>query len=317
MIARAFAAAAVLVAAGSLPLKTVATVPLPGGASRLDYASVDSQRHRLYIAHLGGGLVIVFDTKTRHVVKSIPAPGAHGVLAVPALGRVFATATDSHKLLTIDERMLKVIASAPAGDYPDGIAWDPDRRHVYVSDESGGVLTVFGAGGRRIATVQLGGEAGNVQYDSGSHRVLVDVQSRNEVAVIDPRSERVTRRVVLSGCRHPHGLLVDASRRLAFVACDANATLLTLDLNRLEVTGKATVGSSPDVLAFDNSMRRLYVASESGEVAVFAEHNRGLTKLGQAFLAPAAHAVAVDPRTHLVYFPLQFGPKLRIMKPTG
>ena len=316
MTARAFVAAAVLVSAGSLPLKTVATVPLPGGASRLDYASIDSQRHRLFIAHLGGGLVIVFDTKTRHVVKAIPAPGAHGVLVVPELDRVFATATDNHKLLTIDERTLRVIASAPAGDYPDGIAWDPDRRHVYVSDESGGVLPVFGAGGRRIATVQLGGEAGNVQYDSGSRRLLVAVQSRNDLAVVDPGSEHVTRRIALSGCRHPHGLLVDAPRRLAFVACDANATLLTLDLRRLGLTGKATVGGSPDVLAFDNSLRRLYVASESGEVAVFAERQRGLTKLGQAFLAPAAHAVAVDSRTHLVYFPLQFGPKLQIMKPT-
>jgi DNA-binding beta-propeller fold protein YncE len=307
---------AALTAAGGLPLKTVATVPLPGGSSRLDYASVDSQRHRLYIAHLGGGLVIVFDTKTRHVVKAIPAPGAHGVLAVPELGRVYATATDSRKLLTIDERTLEVIASAPAGEYPDGIAWDSDRRHVYVSDESGGVLTVFGAGGRRVATVQLGGEAGNVQYDSGSRRVLVAVQSRNDLAVVDPRSEHVTRRVALPGCRHPHGLLVDAPRRLAFVACDANATLLTLDLRRLELTGRATVGGSPDVLAFDNSLRRLYVASESGDVAVFAEHRHGLTKLGQAFLAPAAHAVAVDSRTHLVYFPLQFGPKLQIMRPT-
>ena len=316
MTARAFAAVAVLLSAGSLPLKTVATVPLPGGASRLDYASVDSQRHRLYIAHLGGGLVIVFDTKTRHVVKAIPAPGAHGVLAVPELGRLFATATDSHKLLTIDQRTLKVIASAPAGDYPDGIAWDPDRRRVYVSDETGGVVTVFSAAGRRLATARLGGDAGNVQYDSGSRRVFVAVQSRNDLAVIDPRSERVTRRVALPGCRHPHGLLIDASRRRAFIACDANATLLTLDLGRLKVTGKATVGGSPDVLAFDSSLRRLYVASESGEVAVFAERSRGLTKLGQAFLAPEAHAVAVDSRTHFVYFPLQFGPKLQIMKPT-
>ena len=316
MTVRGFAVAAVLVSAGSLPLKTVATVPLPGGSSRLDYASVDPARHRLFIAHLGGGLVIVFDTKKRHVVKAIPAPGAHGVLAVPELGRVFATATDSHKLLTIDERTLKVIASAPAGDYPDGIAWDPDRRHVYVSDESGGVLTVFGAGGRRIATVELGGEAGNVQYDSGARRVLVAVQSRNDVAVVDPRSQHVSRRMALPGCRHPHSLLIDAPRRLAFVACDGNAILLTLDLRQIEIIGKATVGGSPDVLAFDRSLRRLYVASESGEVAVFVERRHGLKKLGQAFLAPAAHAVAVDSRTHLVYFPLQFGPKLRIMKPT-
>jgi hypothetical protein len=79
------------------------------------------------------------------------------------------------------------------------------------------------------------------------------------------------------------------------------------------------VGSSPDVLAYDGSLRRLYVSAESGNVAVFAEGAHGLTKLGQAFLATEAHTVAVDPRTHLVYFPLQHGssggPQLLIMRP--
>ena len=312
-----FAALAALLAAATLPLTTVATVPLPGGSSRLDYASIDTQRHRLYIAHLGGGLLIVVDTKTRRVVKSIPAPGAHGSLVVAELGRVFASATDVHELLTIDEKTLKVIARAPAGSYPDGIAWDPDQRRVFVSDETGGIESVFTPAGRRIGTIQLGGEAGNVQYDPGSRHVLVDVQTRNDIAIIDPRSQRVIRRVTLpNSCVHPHGLLVDAPRRVAFVACDENATLLTLDLDRLKVIGTASVGSNPDVLAFDTSLRRLYVSSESGVVSVFAERGRELTKLGQAFLANEAHTVAVDSRTHLVYFPLENGPVLRVMKPT-
>jgi DNA-binding beta-propeller fold protein YncE len=311
------AALAALLVAATLPLTTVATVPLPGGFSRLDYASIDSQRHRLYIAHLGAGLVIVVDTKSRRVVKTIAAPGAHGTLAVPALGRVFASATNSHELLTIDEKTLKVIARAPAGSYPDGIAWDPDHRRVYVSDETGGIESVFTPAGHRIATIQLGGEAGNVQYDPGSRHVLVDVQTRNDIAVIDPRSERVVRRVTLpNSCAHPHGLLVDAPNRLAFVACDENARLLTLDLDRLKVIGTASVGSNPDVLAFDTSLRRLYVSSESGVVSVFAERGRELAKLGQGFLAVEAHTVAVDSRTHLVYFPLESGPVLRVMKPT-
>jgi DNA-binding beta-propeller fold protein YncE len=306
---------ALIFAAAALPLRTVTTRPLPGGSSRLDYASIDSKRHRLYISHLGGGLVIVFDTKARRVVTTIPAPGAHGVLAVPSLHRVFASATDDRQLVTIDARTNKVVARAPAGEYPDGIAYDSADRRVYVSDESGGAETVFGASGRRIGSVPLGGDAGNVQYDPVSGRVLVDVQSRNEVAAISTRTNRVVRRVSLPGCDHPHGLLVDAASRLAFVACDENAKLLTLDLGRMKVTGTADVGDSPDVLAFDRSLRRLYVSAESGNVAVFAERGRTLKKLGQAFLAPEAHTVAVDSSTHLVYFPLQDGPTLRIMKP--
>ena len=177
--------------------------------------------------------------------------------------------------------------------------------------------TVFTANGRRIGTVQLGGEAGNVQYDAVANRVLVDVQTRNEVAVINPRTNQVIRRVALPGCENNHGLLVDAPRRLAFVACQGNARLLTVDLRHMKITGRASIGQSPDVLAFDTSLRRLYVSAESGDVAVFAERGRGLTKLGQAFLAPAAHTVAFDSGTHLVYFPLQTGPKLKIMKPQG
>ncbi len=124
---------------------------------------------------------------------------------------------------------------------------------------------------------------------------------------------------MLSGCNNDQGLFVDAARRLAFAACDGNATLLTLDLARMKVTGSARVGNGPDTLAFDSSLRRLYVAAESGEVAVFAEQTHSLTKLGQARVTPNAHTVAVDPRSHLVYFPLQSGssgtPQLLIMAP--
>jgi DNA-binding beta-propeller fold protein YncE len=321
-VAAAVAAAAVTRqgADSALPLKLVANVALPGPSNRFDYTSLDPTTSRLYIAHMNAGQLLVFDTNSRRVVRTIAAPGVHGVIAVPQLHRVYASATDARQLLTIDSRTGRVLTRAPAGTYPDGLVYDPAERHVFVSDESGGIEAVFDAAGHRIATVQLGGEAGNVQYDPGSGKVLADVQTRNQVAVIDPRSNRVVRRVALPGCDHSHGLYVDAPRRLAFVACDGNGQLLTLDLITMKVTGSMQVGTSPDVLAFDKSLRRLYVAAESGDVAIFAERGRKLTKLGQGPLAPNAHTVAVDSATHLVYFPLQSGPagrpQLRIMMPT-
>jgi DNA-binding beta-propeller fold protein YncE len=301
-----------------LPLQTVARVPLSGPAVRFDYQSFDPSTHRLWISHMNADQLLAFDVRRRGIVKTIPAPGVHGVIAVPQLGRVFASATNAREVLTIDGRSGAILARTPAGEYPDGLAYDPIERRVFVSDESGGVETVLDARGRRIATIPLGGEAGNVQYDRGSGRILVDVQTRNEVAIIDPRTNRVVRRVSLPGCARDHGLYVDSSRRLAFVACDENATLITLDLESMTVTGSAGVGGSPDVLAFDSSLRRLYVSAESGVVGVFAETARGVRRLGLAFLAPEAHTVAVDPRTHLVYFPLESvrgRPELLIMKP--
>ena len=305
-----------------LPLATVARVPLSGPSVRFDYTSLDPSSNKLYIAHMDASQLLVFDIRSRKIVDTIPASGVHGVIAVPQLGRVFASATNAQQVLTINAKTGAVIASAPAGQYPDGLAYDPVEGHIFVSDESGGVETVINANGRRIATISLGGEAGNVQYDAGSGHILADVQSLNQVAIINPRTNRIIRRVPVPYCVNDHGLYVDSARRLAFVACDGNATLLTLDLRSMTVTGHANVGDSPDVLAFDSSLRRLYVSAESGVVAVFAETADGLRKLGQSFLATEAHTVAVDPRTHLVYFPLQSGsgfnggPQLLIMKPS-
>jgi DNA-binding beta-propeller fold protein YncE len=306
-------------AGSALPLKTVARVPLSGAAIRFDYTSLDPSTNKLWISHMNASELLAFDVRTRKIVRTIPAPGVHGVIAVPQLGRIFASATDAHQVMTINAKTGAVLARAPAGAYPDGLAYDPVERHVFVSDESGGVETVINARGRRIATISLGGDAGNVQYDAGSRRILVDVQTRGDIAIIDPRSNRIVRRLTLAGCASPHGLLIDSSRRLAFIACDANARLLTLDLRSMRITGNDSVGDTPDVLAFDSSLHRLYVSAESGIVAVFAEHAHSLTKLGQAMLAPHAHTVAVDPRTHLVYFPLESGsngkPQLLITAP--
>jgi DNA-binding beta-propeller fold protein YncE len=303
-----------------LPLRAVARVPLSGAAVRFDYTSVDESTHTLWIAHMDADRLLAFDLKRRRIRKTLDAPGVHGVIAVPQVGRVYASATNAREVLTVDARTGAVLARAPAGDYPDGLAYDPVRRHVFVSDESGGVETVVTARGRRVATIPLGGEAGNVQFDSATGHMLADVQTRDEIAVIDPRTNRIVRRVHVPGCVNDHGLLVDAAHRIAFVACDGNATLHTLNLRTMAFTGAFRVGRSPDVLAFDPGLRRLYVASESGIVAVFRETRTAARPLGLAFLASEAHTVAVDPATHLVYFPLQSGstgrPQLLIMRPT-
>lgn len=318
--AASFAVAATARTVGGLPLRQVARVPLSGSPVRFDYTSIDPTTHTLWISHMDASQLLAFNVVTRKITRTISAPGVHGVIAVPQTGRVYASATNAREVLTINARTGKVLASAPAGEYPDGLAYDPVQRHVFISDESGGVETVITASGHRIATIPLGGDAGNVQFDATTDHVLADVQTLNEIAVINPRSNRIIKRIHVPNCNNDHGLLIDSPHRIAFVACDGNAKLLTLNLQTMSFTGTFNVGSSPDVLAFDAANRRLYVSAESGVVAVFAETATSAKPLGMAFLATEAHTVAVDPTTHLVYFPLQIGsngrPQLLIMRPT-
>jgi YVTN family beta-propeller protein len=305
----------------NLPLRTLSDVPLTGGTTRLDYQSLDSGSGRLYIAHLGSDLMTVFDVNKETIVGDVKdLKRVHGVLAVPELHRVYASATGTNELAVIDDQTLQVVARVPAGGYPDGVAYASKEGKIYVSDLHGKTDTVIDAKTNKpIATIQLGGGAGNTQYDLVSDRIFVTVHGQNELAEIDPTKDQVIGHYPLPGCAGSHGLYIDSEHRLAFVACEENAKLAVFDLEAKKMTTIQSVGADPDVLAFDRAFGRLYVSAESGIISIFDEHGRSLEKVGEGFFAPNAHSVAVDQRTHRVYFPLQNvggKPVLRIALPS-
>jgi len=289
-------------------VQVIANIPLGGGASRFDYQSLDRYSGRLFIAHLGASIVSVFDTKTRKVVADIAGiAGVHGVLVIPELGLVYASATDANQVVVIDEQTLHIVTTLPGGVYPDGLAYDPHLHHLFVSDETGQTDTVIDTQtNQRIATIPLGGEAGNTQYDPISRRVFVDVQTRNQLIAIDPATNQIVAQYALPGCEHDHSLLLDEAARLAFVASDGNNMLLVVDLQHdMHMLSAQPVGETPDVLAFDTERQVLYVACESGVVSLFEEQGRRVRKVGDQFVAPEAHSIAVDQQTHQVYLPLE------------
>ena len=303
------------------PLERVADIPLPGAAVRFDYQSFDPVHKRLYIAHMNANQLVVFDVYKRQVVANLDGfPSVHGVWAVPELNRVYASATGEHKLAIVDMQSLKTLAKTGPIDYPDGIAYAPGPKRVFVSDEHGDADAVVDAvTNQMITTIPLGGGAGNTVYDTNAGRILVGVHRKNELVAIDPATAKITARHELPGIDNPHGISIDASANIAFVAGEGNAKLAVVDLGTMKVLGTYPVGDDPDVLAFDPGLKLLYVSAESGDVRVFREERKQLVAVG-SLVMPHAHTVCVDRDTHLVYFPLQSlmgKPILRIMKPDG
>lgn len=306
---------------GEQVLKKVADIPLPGPAVRFDYQSLDAEHGRLYIAHLNADQLVVFDTQMRQVVANLDGfKRVHGVIAVPQIDRVFASATGEHKVAAVDMKTLKTVAMTGPVDYPDGLAYSPATQRVFVSDEHGGVDAVIDAESNKLLTsIPLGGGAGNTVYDPGSGRILVGVHRANQLAVIDPEAMKIAGRYSLPGVENPHGIALDVARHLAFIAGEENHSLAVFDLKTMKLLSVHQVGDDPDVLAFDPGLKRLYVSAESGTVTVFEENGSDLRLLGQ-FNMPHAHTVSVDPKTHLVYFPLENvdgHPLLRIMRPAS
>lgn len=307
----------------SFPLVLVGDVDLPGASNRLDYQDVDAQRGHLVVAHMNDASVLVLNLKDASVAALLPAiPTPRGV----AVGgdRIFVTSSPS-RLVVIDATTLTEIARVPTGNGPDGVAYDPDHRVVGVSDQGDGAISLIAdaGSGARVA-VPLGKETGNVAYDPSRRVFFVTVVSASppdKVMAVDPSTNAITARIDLPGCAGAHGLRLHPDGKSALVACEDNDSVARVDLDGAHAVTTAKTGSGPDVLAIDAAASWLYVAAESGDLAVFDLARPGLVAIDREHVGDNAHSVAVDPTTHRVFFPLTKGPHgkpaMRIMKPVA
>ena len=304
----------------------VADIPLGDATSRFDYQSLDGAAHRLYIAKMGSGKLVVFDLTQAKLASELDGfPKITGVLAVPALHKIYASvpgagfrasisvalgiaglSSGRGGVTIVDSTDLHEIARLPGGVFPDGVAYDPKEEEIFVSDELGGaVLVINAATDRLVGRIEAGGEVGNVQYDPLTGKIYAPVQSGNELIVIDPAKLEIVNRHPLDTGKHPHGLAIAPHSAIGYVACDGDDRLLTVDLASGKLLSGLPVGPDPDVLAIDAAASRLYVASESGMLSSFDIANAHAPRfLGDTFVGSNAHSVAVDPATHQLYLPL-------------
>jgi DNA-binding beta-propeller fold protein YncE len=304
----------------------VGDYPLGAATSRTDYQSIDAQARRLYIAKMGEGKLLVYDLGQGRLLREIAGlPKVTGVLVVPSLHRVYASAPGSGiaasvrvglgmlglssgrgEVAIFDSETLNEVGRISGGVFPDGIAYDPLAERIFVSDELGSAVLVIDArGSRLLARIEMPGEVGNVQYDLRTAKVFAPVQTRNTLAMIDPAKNALVAQIPLAGCDHPHGLAIAPGVAIGYVACDGNDVLIVVDLEARRVIGSQPIAHDPDVLTVDPDLRRLYVASESGNMSTFDITNAEFpSALGNVFVGDDAHAVAVDPSSHRLYFAL-------------
>jgi DNA-binding beta-propeller fold protein YncE len=290
-----------------LPLQQVADIPLAGGTTRFDYQSLDARTRLLYIAHSGADTVTIFDTVSKRIVADVGGiRDVHAIAVAPDLGRVFATSARDNQVVVLAEQSHAILARIAVGDSPDGLIYDQSEHKVFVAEEAGQNDAVLDARTlQRIAEIPLGGAAGDLEYDARSHRILAVVATLNQLVSIDPVTDTISARHELPGCQSGQDLVLDELQQLAFVDCADNASLLMVDLGSMRVLSSQSVGTQPDLMALDPDWHYLYVASESGVLSVFDEHQRTLRKLNEGFVAPGAHTLAVDPATHFLYLPLE------------
>jgi DNA-binding beta-propeller fold protein YncE len=199
------------------------------------------------------------------------------------------------------------LEKSPTDAKPDGSTYAPPFHKLYVSDERARAEAVIDVRSDNvIVTLHFDSETGMPLYDAKSKLVYVNLQDRNELAVIDPATDKVVARYPVSGCNGNHGMALDIERRLGFLACQGNDKLAVFDLDKHATIITLPLAHGSDVVQFDPGLGRVYVGCSSGAISVFQAGDAGhFRKLADVPVERRVHSLAADMKTHRVYAPEQ------------
>jgi DNA-binding beta-propeller fold protein YncE len=214
-------------------------------------------------------------------------------------GLVFAAARGAGKVLVLQPTSCAVLREIAVGPKPNGLAWDPRRRHLLAADvEELTARLVDVARGESLARVDLPGRPRWCVYDPQRDRFLVNIRDPACVVALAAGTMAEMARVPVAAAG-PHGLDVDLNRGRAFVACDAGVVVV-LDLETGRELARAPIAGEPDVAWYSAAHDRLYVAiGQPGMVNVL--DCRNLVLADRVATQQGAHTTAYDRRRRWLY----------------
>lgn len=286
-------------AMAATPSYTVVDRIAIGGEARWDFVHVDGRQHRLYVAH--GTQTEVIDTQTDKWVGTIPGTtGVHGIATADELGLGFTSNGRDNSVTVFDLSTLKPRATIKVGDNPDAILYDPTTQRVITFNGRSKDATIIDAKqGEVVSTVALGGrpEMAGLAKDGA---VYLNIEDTGEVAVLDPKTSKLTQRYSLKPCEGPTGLAVD-SRQRVYSVCDNKLLVVTSPEGRQ--LGQAPIGSGPDGVVWLDD-HAFASNGRDGTISVVGETaSGGFEAVATIPTEPGARTIAADPATHRLYLP--------------
>jgi hypothetical protein len=286
-------------------------VPLPGGSGGIGFDDLTfvPELGRLVVPAGRSGNLDLLDPATGKITpiggfqKSEAGKGGHGEGTTSAdfgRGRIFAIDRSALKLVVVDPKTGKTVASAALASSPDYVRFVAPDGEVWVTEPDSERIEVFTLAktGEPVPThasfIAVPGGPEALQIDAARGRAYTHVWKGTTLAV-DLESHEIVSRWS-SGCAGSRGAALDAKRGFLFVGC-AEGGAAVLDLGHDgKVLDDFHFGAGTDIIAFDAKRSRLYVpAAKTAEMAILSVSPQGkLALLATAPTAKGGHCVAID-----------------------
>jgi DNA-binding beta-propeller fold protein YncE len=271
-----------------------------GGAGGFDYVFADATARRLYAPRTGqGARIMVFNLDTLEPAGEIPNVNARGVAVDPKSGHAFSS---SRPVSMWDAKTLTVIKTIDVQGNPDGIMFDPFNERVWVFSHSAPNATIIeGKDGSIVGTLDLGGAPEQAASDGNGH-LYVDIEDKDNVAVVDTKTLQVTGHYDLSEkAKTPAGLALDVKNHILFAACRNAPTMVVLDANTGKIITSLPIGTGVDGAGFNPSTMEAISSQGDGTLTIIKEKSPTSFEVEQTLQTMvSAKTMTIDAKTNRI-----------------
>ncbi len=304
---------------------TVRDLALPGGSESgitMDYVAFDPATGLVWVPAGNTGAVDVVDAGTGKVTQipgfptmEVEVRGRKRVMGPSSVtigaGTVYVGNRGDSTICAFDPRSLQRRACGHLDSMPDGIAYVPTTKEVWVTTPRDKSLRVLDAATlAQTARLAFDGQPEGFAVDTVRGRFYTNLEDKDRTLAIDLKSHQTVATWNPScGAEGPHGLRVDDRAGFLFVACSTRAEVLDAG-HEGAVLSSIDTGDGVDDLDYAPATHLLYVGAPKaaqltiarvdakGRLALSAQvptkagaRNGVVTKDGTVFLA---HSGAVS-----------------------
>lgn len=290
------------------PYKVLKTVKV-GGDGGFDYVYADADGRRLYIPRSGqNGRITVFNLDTLQSAGEIPKTNAHGAAVDPKSHHGFAS---SKPVAMWDTKTLQPIKTIDVQGGPDGILFDSFNERVWVFSHGQPNATIIDTkDGSIVNTIDLGGAPEQAASDGKGH-MYVDLEDKDQVAVVDTKALKVTGHYELGGKgATPAGLAFDVKNHVLFVTCRNPATMVILNSEDGKVLDAVPIGQGTDGATFNPKTMEAFSSNRDGTLTVIKENSPTSFSVEQNVQTMvSAKTLTLDGKTgHILLIAAEYGP---------
>jgi len=266
-----------------------------------DYIAVNPNSNKLYLSH--GTQVNILDKATGDSLGVIPnTTGVHGIAFNNALGKGYTSNGRINTVTVFDLKTNAVLSQIATGENPDAIMYDAFSKKVITCNGRSKDLSIIDAATEKVvATIPVGGKPETAVSDNAG-KLFVNIEDKNEIAVIDLATNAITNRWSLAPGDGPSGLEIDVATKRLFSTCDK--LLVVMDATNGKIIDKLPIGNGTDGAAFDPATKLVFTSNGEGTVTVVKEVSGNEFKvIDNVPTKKGARTICIDVSTHKLYLP--------------